>query len=196
MAAAARCPGYIEPGRNVHLDGYHALWFARSRHDSSDYARIARQKCVMSAMLNQLDPVTVLTNFNKIASAGKQIVGTNVPASVINQLLDLAVKARKKPISSVALVPPLIYPGQPERRQDARPGAEEDRQLGGHRPTGRRRLEREADGQARRPDADQAASPVPSQRQSQREEGQEAEGRGDAQARSGHRGPRSVCAAR
>lgn len=105
--------GYIEPGRNVHLDGYHALWFARSRHDSSDYARIARQKCVMSAMLNQLDPVTVLTNFNKIASAGKRIVGTNVPASVINQLLDLAVKARKKPISSVALVPPLIYPGSP-----------------------------------------------------------------------------------
>ena len=67
----------------------------------------------MSAMLNQLDPLTVLTNFNQIASAGKQIVGTNVPASVINQLLDLAVKARKKPISSVALVPPLIYPGRP-----------------------------------------------------------------------------------
>ena len=105
--------GYIEPGRNVHLDGFHALWFARSRHDSSDYARIARQKCVMTAMLNQLDPVTVLTNFNRIAHAGKRIVGTNAPASVINQLLDLAVQARKKPISSVALVPPLIYPGSP-----------------------------------------------------------------------------------
>src|SRR5699024_9595663 len=40
--------GWIEPGRNVHLDGYHALWFARSREGSSDYARMARQKCVMA----------------------------------------------------------------------------------------------------------------------------------------------------
>jgi polyisoprenyl-teichoic acid--peptidoglycan teichoic acid transferase len=106
--------GYIEPGRDVPLDGYHALWFARSRHNASDYVRMARQKCVMTAMLNQLDPVTVLTNFNAIASAGKQVVGTNVPASVINQLLDLAAKARQKPIASVALVPPLIYPGSPD----------------------------------------------------------------------------------
>ncbi len=153
--------GYIEPGRNVHLDGYHALWFARSRHDSSDYARIARQKCVMNAMLNQLDPVTVLTNFNKIASAGKQIVGTNIPASVINQLLDLAVKARKKPIASVALVPPLDLSRQPERRQDARPGAEEDRRLRGHRPTGRRRLEPEAGADQSRAASASPASPVP-----------------------------------
>ena len=109
----SKVSGYIEAGRNVHLDGYHALWFARSRHDSSDYARIARQKCVMNAMLNQLDPVTVLTNFNKIAGAGKQIVATNIPTSVINQLMELAQAARKKPIASVALVPPLIYPGSP-----------------------------------------------------------------------------------
>jgi LCP family protein required for cell wall assembly len=29
--------GYIEPGTQ-HLDGYHALWFARSRQGASDYA--------------------------------------------------------------------------------------------------------------------------------------------------------------
>ncbi len=106
--------GWIEAGQNVHLDGFHALWFARSRHDSSDYARMARQKCVMNAMLNQLDPMTVLTNFNKIASAGKRILGTNIPASVINQLIELSAKARKKPVSSLAMVPPLIMPGHPD----------------------------------------------------------------------------------
>ena len=105
--------GWIEAGQNVHLDGFHALWFARSRHDSSDYDRMARQKCVMNAMLNQLDPMTVLTNFNKIAAAGKRILDTNIPASVINQLIELAPKARKKPVGSLALVPPLIMPGNP-----------------------------------------------------------------------------------
>jgi hypothetical protein len=68
----------------------------------------------MSAMLNQLDPVTVLTKFNKIATAGKEIVETNIPTSVVNQLMGLAMKAKAEPISSIAFVPPLIYPGQPD----------------------------------------------------------------------------------
>lgn len=34
--------GYIEPGEGVELDGYHALWFARSRAESSDYERMVR----------------------------------------------------------------------------------------------------------------------------------------------------------
>jgi LCP family protein required for cell wall assembly len=51
----AKLYGYVEAGRNRHLDGREALWFARSRSDSSDYDRMVRQKCVMNAMLNQLD---------------------------------------------------------------------------------------------------------------------------------------------
>ena len=50
--------GYAEAGRNRHLSGYEALWFARSRSDSSDYDRVLRQK-VMRAMLNQFDLITV-----------------------------------------------------------------------------------------------------------------------------------------
>ena len=76
---SAKIYGYVEAGKNRHLDGREALWFARSRSDSSDYDRMARQKCVMNAMLNQLDPMTVLTKFNKIAAAGKEIVGHRHP---------------------------------------------------------------------------------------------------------------------
>ena len=90
------------------------MWFARSRADSSDYDRIVRQKCVMTAMLNQLDPMTVLTKFNKIARASKQVVATDIPTSDINTMLDLAVKAKQVPVSSVAIVPPLIQPGDPD----------------------------------------------------------------------------------
>ncbi|MGI8458466.1 MAG: LCP family protein [Propionibacteriaceae bacterium] len=110
----SRIFGYIEPGKNKHLDGYHTLWFARSRVADSDYARMARQKCVMSAMLNQLDPVTVLTKFNQIAAAGKEIMATDVPPSQASTLMGLALAAKQKPISSVAFVPPLVYPGSPD----------------------------------------------------------------------------------
>jgi LCP family protein required for cell wall assembly len=110
---STKISGYIETGKHVELDGYHALWFARSRADSSDYERMARQKCVMSAMLNQLDPMTVLTKFNQIAAAGKEIVATDIPTSTINTLMQLALKAKKLPISSLSFVPPLVYPGSP-----------------------------------------------------------------------------------
>jgi hypothetical protein len=65
-------------------------------------------------MLKQLDPVTVLTNFNQIASAGKEIVETDIPPRKIDTLMELALKAKEKPISSVAFVPPVIYPGSPD----------------------------------------------------------------------------------
>ncbi len=106
--------GYIGPGKNLHLDGFHALWFARSREGSSDWERMTRQKCVMNAMLNQLDPLTVLTKFNAISKAGGQIVRTDVPASQANVMITLAQKAKSKKISSVAFAPPLIYSGDPD----------------------------------------------------------------------------------
>lgn len=111
----AKLYGYVEAGKNRHLDGREALWFARSRSDSSDWDRMVRQKCVMNAMLNQLDPVTVLTKFNGIARASSQIVATDVPSSQISTMLDLAQKAKSKPVGSLAVVPPLLkYSGNPD----------------------------------------------------------------------------------
>jgi LCP family protein required for cell wall assembly len=106
--------GYIEAGKNQHLDGYHALWFARSRAESSDYERMTRQKCVMSAMLNQLSPQTVLTKFQGIASASKEVVQTDIPAGELGTFTDLALDAKKLPVSSFSAVPPLIHTGNPD----------------------------------------------------------------------------------
>ncbi|GAB3624093.1 hypothetical protein GCM10027418_21770 [Mariniluteicoccus endophyticus] len=105
---------YIEPGKAVHMDGNNALWYARSRHDATDYERMARQKCVMNAMLNQLEPVTVVTKFQAIAGAGKEIVETDVPTSEMDRLMTLAMKTRQTKVASVSFVPPLIQPGQPD----------------------------------------------------------------------------------
>lgn len=105
---------YIEPGKAVHMNGQNALWYARSRHDSTDYERMARQKCVMNAMLNQLDPVTVMTKFQSIAGAGKEIVETDIPTQEMDRLMTLVLKARQTKVMSVSFVPPLVQPGQPD----------------------------------------------------------------------------------
>ena len=63
--------GYIEPGVR-RLDGHDTLWFARSREGSDDYSRMARQKCVMSAMLQQISPQVALRNFQSIARRARR----------------------------------------------------------------------------------------------------------------------------
>jgi polyisoprenyl-teichoic acid--peptidoglycan teichoic acid transferase len=111
---SAKIYGYVEAGRQRHLNGREALWFARSRSDSSDYDRMVRQKCVMNAMLNQLDPFTVLTKFNAIAAAGKEILATNIPTADLDTMVRLALAAKKLPVASVNFVPPLVEPTHPD----------------------------------------------------------------------------------
>lgn len=105
--------GWIEPGRQ-HLDGFETLWYARSRATSDDYSRMARQKCVMNAMLSQLDPATVVTRFGDIASAGKEVLSTSIPRGEISTFVSLALKAKNLPVSSVSFVPPRINTGDPD----------------------------------------------------------------------------------
>jgi LCP family protein required for cell wall assembly len=109
----SRVKGYIQPGTQ-HLDGYHALWFARSRHGASDYARMQRQRCVMNAMLHQLDPAGVLTHFEDIAAAGGKVVSTDLPAGELGRFVGLAAGARSQPLTSVQFVPPLVDPAHPD----------------------------------------------------------------------------------
>lgn len=104
--------GYIKPGVR-RLNGFQTLWFARSRVAADDYSRMARQKCVMNAMLHQLSPQTVLLKFDKIARAGESMVSTDIPASQVDTFMQLALKARSQPIQTVSFVPPLINTGQP-----------------------------------------------------------------------------------
>lgn len=105
---------YIEAGDGVHLDGYHALWFARSRVGSSDYARMARQKCIVNAVAKQATPLNVLTRFNELAAAGASVLTTDIPTSQIGTLVSLADKGRRLPIASTSFAPPLIEPVKPD----------------------------------------------------------------------------------
>lgn len=104
---------YIEPGTRT-LDGMDTLWFARARHDSDDYSRMARQKCVMSAMLQQVSPQVALRNFEKIAGASSAMVSTNVPRGEVDRFVDLALKAKSQKIATLSLVPPMVNTADPD----------------------------------------------------------------------------------
>ena len=105
--------GHIEPGTRK-LDGFDTLWFARSRESADDYSRMARQKCVMGAMLQQLSPMKVVTKFQDIAEASTELINTNIPRSEVPTFVKLADKARNQPIKTVSFVPPLINTGNPD----------------------------------------------------------------------------------
>jgi LCP family protein required for cell wall assembly len=105
--------GYIQPGMRK-LDGHDVLWFARARDGSDDYSRMARQKCVMGAMLHQISPQTALTNFEAIANASSAMISTNIPASEVDRFISLALKARSQKVSTVSLVPPMVVTAHPD----------------------------------------------------------------------------------
>jgi LCP family protein required for cell wall assembly len=105
--------GYIEPGTRV-LDGFETLWYARAREGSDDYSRMARQKCVMNAMLQQVSPQEAVRNFQGIADASTQLISTNLPGSEFDTFMSLALKARSQKISTLSLVPPVINPADPD----------------------------------------------------------------------------------
>ena len=105
--------GYIQPGVRK-LDGHDALWYARAREGSDDYSRMARQKCVMNALLEQVSPQQAIRNFGDLAKASTETLSTNMPASEMDHFIPLAMKARDQKVATLSLVPPLIDTADPD----------------------------------------------------------------------------------
>jgi LCP family protein required for cell wall assembly len=109
----AKPAGWVEAGTQK-MNGYTALWYARSRYDSNDFQRMARQRLVQEAILKQFQPSIILSKFQAIAKAGAQVVKTDIPSAALGGFVDLADKARKLPITRLELVPPAVNPGHPD----------------------------------------------------------------------------------
>lgn len=95
---------WIGPGA-VQMDGYTALWYARVRHNTSDYDRMLRQRQLQEAILLQFNPANVMSKFQAVASAGAQVVRTDVPQTMLGYFADLAGKTKELPIASIELTP-------------------------------------------------------------------------------------------
>lgn len=86
--------GYLQPGPNQKLDGYHAMWYARGRYGLSDFDRMARQSCLVGAIIRQANPQTMLTSYEEIAKASKEMVMTDIPQEVLQPIVELALKVK------------------------------------------------------------------------------------------------------
>lgn len=78
----------ISAGRQT-LDGRTALAYARTRVDSGDYSRMARQRCIIGAMAREADVETLVLNYPLIARSIQDAVRTNVPLGEIPDLIEL-----------------------------------------------------------------------------------------------------------
>ncbi len=77
----------VEPGWN-HLDGPQALAYARARKGSSDYTRMARQRCMVKAVAAKSDPLTLLRSFPAIVDAITGSVVTDIPLTFLPDFID------------------------------------------------------------------------------------------------------------
>ena len=93
--------GWIEKGKNQQMDGYTALWFARSRWSTDDYDRMRRQRCVIGAVAAQASPANVAKNWTKIAKSLKNNMATGIPQSDIQAWVELATRVQGAQVTSL-----------------------------------------------------------------------------------------------
>ena len=97
--------GWVEPGQQ-HMNGDTAQWYARSRYTTSDFDRMRRQRELQEAILAQTTPQNVLAHFQDVATAGTNIVETDLPQGLIAPtLVNLALKAKDQPVGTLELTP-------------------------------------------------------------------------------------------
>ena len=75
---------------NQHLNGDLALAYARSRTGSSDYSRMARQRCLLSSVVDQAGPLTMMTRLPSLLDVVKNSVSTDISLNELPYLINLA----------------------------------------------------------------------------------------------------------
>jgi len=105
---------YIAPGPDQQMDGVEALDFARGRYGLSDYLRMDRQRCVLQAIVDAADPVTLLSRYQELARTTSDIVSSDVPSGVLGDIVDLAFQVKDAGIRSVVFDSTVIDPAYPD----------------------------------------------------------------------------------
>jgi LCP family protein required for cell wall assembly len=88
-----------------HFDGRMALAYARSRHQDSDYGRMARQQVLLLAIRDQLGPATIL-KAPALIDAAKGFSWTDLSRGSLPNLIDLFSRAAHSTVKQLRIVPP------------------------------------------------------------------------------------------
>jgi LCP family protein required for cell wall assembly len=94
-----------EPGEH-HFDGLTTLAYVRSRLQSSDYQRMARQRCVLGALIDQVSPYDVLRRYDGLSDVIADHVTTDIPLDDLPALIEVADGLDAASVTSIAFVPP------------------------------------------------------------------------------------------
>jgi LCP family protein required for cell wall assembly len=108
-------PGHVHPDLSVsdvviypgsqHMDGRTALAYARARRQTDDYNRMGRQRCVLEAIVEQADPVTVLQALPDLVDVLTGSLVTDVPTQEWPDLIRLLDTLDTAATVSVQFVP-------------------------------------------------------------------------------------------
>lgn len=79
---------HIPPG-SQHLDGAHALAYARARYGSSDYVRMGRQRCILASIAAQADLLNLFSRLGGLLDAVEANLVTDIPMETIPDLIRL-----------------------------------------------------------------------------------------------------------
>lgn len=94
--------GWIEPGLQ-HMDGYHALWYARSRATTDDFSRMRRQRCVVGAIIDQVDPIRMLARYPQLAEAVSDNLRVDIPADDLGAWAELVLRMKDGRLQSLPI---------------------------------------------------------------------------------------------
>jgi LCP family protein required for cell wall assembly len=96
---------YIPSGMQ-HMTGAEALVYARSRHESTDFDRGARQQRVLLSLRQQTDIARVLPHLDELAAALAASFRTDIPRDLFPRLLGLAEHVTNRNVRSFIFTPP------------------------------------------------------------------------------------------
>lgn len=105
----------IKAGKQ-HMTGRKALMFARSRHQDSDYGRMARQQIVISAIGKKLLSGSLITELPDLLDIAQANLWTNLNTSDLPDLVALAEQVNLKSMQTYRFDPPQFpeYVGRTE----------------------------------------------------------------------------------
>ena len=106
--------GYVKAGKNQKLDGFKALWFARSRWQSDDYERINRQRCVLQDAVEQYGPAQIARAFPAIAATANRNIETDIPGDQIPAFVTLGERVKAGNLTSLAFTDAVIDTTDPD----------------------------------------------------------------------------------
>lgn len=101
----------VGPGDH-HFDGLTTLAYVRSRVQSWDYSRMARQRCVVAALIDQVTPLDVVAKFGPFTGIVSDHVVTDIPLDRADELLAIAARLDTERMRSVNFVPPEFPSGR------------------------------------------------------------------------------------